>query len=82
MESNGLIVTNNHVVNKADEIRVFLSDKREFKGKLIGTDAKTDIAIVKIEATGSRPFHGPIPTNWRLESMCWRWGVRSASHRP
>ena len=52
VESNGLIVTNNHVVNKADEIRVFLSDKREFRGKLIGTDAKTDIAIVKIEATG------------------------------
>jgi serine protease Do len=52
VDANGLIVTNNHVVNKADEIRVFLSDKREFKGKLIGTDAKTDIAIVKIEATG------------------------------
>ena len=52
VEAGGLIITNNHVVNKADEIRVFLSDKREFKGKLIGTDAKTDIAIVKIEATG------------------------------
>jgi serine protease Do len=52
VEANGLIVTNNHVVNKADEIRVVLSDKREFKGKLIGTDTKTDIAIVKIEATG------------------------------
>jgi serine protease Do len=52
VEANGLIVTNNHVVNKADDIRVFLPDKREFKGKLIGTDAKTDIAIVKIEATG------------------------------
>jgi serine protease Do len=52
VEANGLIITNNHVVNKADEIRVFLSDKREFKGKLIGTDTKTDIAVVKIEATG------------------------------
>jgi serine protease Do len=52
VDPNGLIITNNHVVNKADEIRVFLSDKREFKGKLIGTDAKTDIAVVKIEATG------------------------------
>jgi serine protease Do len=52
VEANGFIITNNHVVNKADEIRVFLSDKREFKGKLIGTDAKTDIAVVKIEATG------------------------------
>lgn len=52
VDPNGLILTNNHVVNKADEIRVFLSDKREFKGKLIGTDTKTDIAVVKIEATG------------------------------
>lgn len=52
VDSSGFIITNNHVVNKADEIRVFLSDKREFKGKLIGTDAKTDIAVVKIEAAG------------------------------
>jgi serine protease Do len=52
VDPNGLIITNNHVVNKADEIRVFLSDKREFKGKLIGTDTKTDIAVVKIDATG------------------------------
>ena len=52
VDPNGLIITNNHVVNKADEIRVILSDKREFKGKLIGTDTKTDIAVVKIEATG------------------------------
>jgi serine protease Do len=52
VDPNGVIITNNHVVNKADDIRVILSDKREFKGKLIGTDTKTDLAIVKIEATG------------------------------
>ncbi len=52
VESNGLIITNNHVVGKADDIRVTLSDKREFKAKLIGTDPKTDIAVVRIEATG------------------------------
>lgn len=52
VESNGMIITNNHVVGKADEIRVTLSDKREFKAKLIGTDPKTDVAVVKIEATG------------------------------
>jgi serine protease Do len=52
VEPNGLIVTNNHVVSKADEIKVFLSDKREFKAKLIGTDAKTDIAVLKIDAEG------------------------------
>ena len=52
VESNGLIITNNHVVGKADEIRVTLSDKREFKAKLIGTDPKTDVAVVRIDATG------------------------------
>ncbi|HRI38772.1 MAG TPA: Do family serine endopeptidase, partial [Nitrospira sp.] len=52
VEPSGLIITNNHVVGKADEIRVTLSDKREFKAKLIGTDPKTDVAVVKIEATG------------------------------
>jgi serine protease Do len=52
VDANGVIITNNHVVSKADDIKVVLSDKREFKAKLIGTDAKTDVAIVKIEATG------------------------------
>jgi serine protease Do len=52
VEPSGLIITNNHVVGKADEIRVTLSDKREFKAKLIGTDPKTDVAVVKIDATG------------------------------
>ena len=65
VDPNGLIITNNHVVNKADEIRVFLSDKREFKGKLIGTDTKTDIAVVKIEATGLSTI--PIADSDQLE---------------
>ncbi len=48
--ADGYIVTNNHVVEKADEIKVLLSDKRTFKGKIIGTDPKTDVAVVKIDA--------------------------------
>jgi serine protease Do len=52
VDAGGIIITNNHVVSKADEIKVFLSDKREFKAKLIGTDAKTDVAVLRIEATG------------------------------
>ncbi len=52
VDAGGLIVTNNHVVAKADEINVILSDKREFKGKVIGTDPKTDLAVVRIEAEG------------------------------
>ena len=52
VDRNGLIITNNHVVSKADEIKVYLADKRDFKAKLIGTDAKTDLALLKIEAEG------------------------------
>ncbi|MBZ5534591.1 MAG: DegQ family serine endoprotease [Acidobacteriia bacterium] len=51
---NGYIVTNNHVIDKATEIRVQLADKREFKGKVVGADPKTDIAVIKIEADGLR----------------------------
>lgn len=47
---DGYIVTNNHVIAKADEIKVLLSDKRQFTGKVVGTDPKTDIAVVKISA--------------------------------
>lgn len=50
VSKDGFILTNNHVVKDADEIRVKLSDKREFKGKIIGTDPKTNIAVVKIDA--------------------------------
>jgi len=50
--SDGTIVTNNHVIDGASDIEVDLADKREFKAKLVGTDAKTDIAILKIDATG------------------------------
>ena len=49
---DGYILTNNHVIDKATDIKVMLADKREFAGKVIGADAKTDIAVVKIAATG------------------------------
>ena len=47
----GYIITNNHVVEGADELKVALGDKREFDGKVIGTDPQTDVAVVKIEGT-------------------------------
>ena len=46
---DGYILTNNHVVANADEIKVTLADKREFGAKVIGTDPKTDVAVIKIE---------------------------------
>ena len=51
MTRDGYIVTNNHVVDGATDVRVTLGDKREFKAKVVGTDPKTDIAILKIDAT-------------------------------
>ncbi len=50
VSENGYILTNNHVVKDADEIKVILFDKREFKGKVVGTDPKTDLAVIKVNA--------------------------------
>ncbi|MCP9456356.1 MAG: Do family serine endopeptidase [Nitrospira sp.] len=48
---DGLIVTNNHVVADAVDVEVILSDRRQFKGKVVASDPKTDVAVVKIHAT-------------------------------
>ena len=50
ISSDGYIVTNNHVIDKADQLTVTLNDKRQFEATLIGTDPTTDIALIKIDA--------------------------------
>ena len=52
LSADGFIMTNAHVVDGADELLVTLTDKREFKAKVIGLDKRTDVAVVKIEASG------------------------------
>ncbi len=52
ISSDGYILTNAHVVNEADEVIVKLADKREFKAKIVGVDKRTDVALVKIDASG------------------------------
>jgi len=52
----GYILTNNHVVDGATDVRVTLSDKREFQGRVVGTDPKTDVAVLKIEASKLLPI--------------------------
>ncbi len=60
--SDGYILTNTHLVDTAEEITVKLTDKREFRAKLIGADRRTDIALLKIDATG-------LPSNFRITSF-------------
>jgi Do/DeqQ family serine protease len=50
ISDDGYIVTNNHVIERAQKIKVILNDKREFEARLVGTDPSTDIALLKIES--------------------------------
>lgn len=52
ISADGYVITNAHVVQRADEVTVSLTDKREFKAKVIGTDDRTDVAVLKIDTTG------------------------------
>jgi serine protease Do len=55
VDKSGYIVTNNHVIDGADDIKVTLSDGRELAGKLVGTDPQTDLALIKVESKGELP---------------------------
>src|SRR3989442_906755 len=55
IRQDGVILTNNHVVEAAKEITVILADKREYSAKVIGRDPKTDLAVLKIEPEGDLP---------------------------
>jgi serine protease Do len=52
LSADGVVMTNAHVVDGADQVMVTLPDKREFKARIVGLDKRTDVAVVKIEATG------------------------------
>ncbi len=56
ISSDGYLLTNNHVVAKAEEVTVKLADEREFVGTVVGTDSRIDIALVKIESEEALPF--------------------------
>ena len=55
IDKQGIILTNNHVVEGADDINVTLPDKRRFKAKIVGTDPKTDVAVIKLEKATNLP---------------------------
>src|SRR5882724_139787 len=54
VQPDGLVVTNNHVINGADEIRVVLNDGREFAGKVVSQDEQLDLALVRFDTKGAK----------------------------
>ena len=75
IDSSGFILTNAHVVDGATTIYVTLTDKREFKAKLIGSDPKTDVALVKIEASNLTKL--PIGESSRVRVGEWVLAIGS-----
>jgi serine protease Do len=69
ISADGYILTNHHVVDGADEILVTLTDKREFKAKVVGSDERTDVALIKVEGTGFTRL--PIGDVGRLRKGEW-----------
>jgi serine protease Do len=65
IREDGYIITNNHVVQNADDIKVTLSDGRSFKGKVVGKDKFTDVALVKIPASGLKAAKIGVSKNLR-----------------
>jgi Do/DeqQ family serine protease len=57
ISESGYIVTNDHVIRNADTISVKLADKKTYKAKLVGSDPKTDVAVIKIDAKGLKPLN-------------------------
>jgi serine protease Do len=74
VQSDGIILTNNHVVRGADDIRVTLHDQRSFKAKVLGTDLRTDLAVLKIDATGLTALPLGASTNLRVGDIVFAIG--------
>ena len=80
INSSGLIVTNNHVVKDAKTISVIMSDGHRYPAKIIGTDPKTDLAVLKIDAGHPLPYL-ELARRRRLSPVngLSPWAIRSAS---
>jgi len=77
VSADGLILTNHHVVDGADEIYVTLTDKREFKAELIGSDRRTDVALIRIDAKTDLPAPVEIGDPEKLRVGDWVLAIGS-----
>src|SRR6202012_3362743 len=79
IDASGIVVTNNHVIDGADEINVIMNDGSKFKAELVGVDKKTDLAVLKF--TPNKPLIAVkfvIPTSCGSAGGGWGWAIRSA----
>ena len=76
---DGYIVTNNHVVDGAKDIKVTLSDRRVLNGKVVGTDKLTDVAVVKVNAKDLPAISWGDSAKLEPGQTCWRSAARSAT---
>ena len=82
VDREGFILTNHHVVANADEIQVKLTDTRSFPAELVGSDARTDVALDReFTATACRRPSSAIPTNSGSATGYWRSAIHSVSRR-
>lgn len=80
ISADGLVVTSNHVIQGAQEVRVVLSDRREFDGTILLHDPKSDLALLRLQAEGEAfpSCACAIPTRWKWVIWCWHWATPSA----
>ena len=74
---DGYIVTNNHVIDGATDINVTMSDRRILPAKLIGADPLTDLAVIKVNATGLPSVPWGDSTSFIRDRQCWLSATRS-----
>ena len=72
VSSDGFIVTNHHVVQNARQVIVRLPDRQEFDAEVVGTDPRSDLAVLKIEATSCQFWRWLKMMTSKLGSGCWR----------
>ncbi len=69
-------MTCNHVIESADDILVKTSDNREYKARVVGTDVKTDIAVLKLKRRIFLQQLSEIRKSSVLGKLCWQWEIR------
>jgi serine protease Do len=82
VSADGYVLTNAHVVDGASEVTVKLTDKRDFKAKVVGVDKRTDVALLKIDAAACPSSAPATPSAARWANGWWRWARPSASRTP